>query len=301
MPSRLPLHSSFLLLFAAVLCDAQTATCTNWHLFNLPSASANTNPSGINRWGTVVGNTSGASLSTVSGFIRYSNGTFKTYVVPNGGRTLFTRRNAQGVTVGWADGGPGTEGLVLSGSNLVTIDYPGATGTILEGINYWGTIVGIWSNTNPPFTGPWDSFKLKNGAYTAIKYPGSVTTNVMSISDKGVIVGYYNYYAFNGHYYPDHGFTLTNGVYKTLDNPKASLAARNGTVLNDINSSGTIVGTYRPSDNLDRGFIFIKGTFKDVKVPNFPYSRVNGINGYGDVTGIAYGSGSVTAYTAHCQ
>jgi len=117
----------------------------------------------------------------------------------------------------------------------------------------------------------------------------------------GVLVGYYNFYSFNGHHYPNHGFTLANGVYKTLDNPKASLTANNGTVLNDINGSGTIVGTCRGSDNLDHGFICINGTFKDVKVPNFPASRVTGINGYGYITGIAYATGNATAYTAHCQ
>jgi hypothetical protein len=296
MPSRMPLFAMFLLLFASVLCGAQTATCTNWTFF---SAGTSTKPQGINRWGTVVGNATSADGSTVFGFVRYSNGSIQKY----SGMT-FGRRNAQGVTVGSAWNQGLLQGLVLSGSSTVTVDYPGAsvTATVLNGINNWGTIVGIWSNTNPPFTGPWASFKLKNGMFTPIDYPGSVTTNVTRISDKGVIVGYYNYYAFNGNHLPNHGFTLANGVYKKLDNPKASQAAFNGTVLNDINSSGTIVGTYRPSDNLDHGFIYVNGTFKDVKVPKFPNSTVNGINRYGYVTGIAYGSGGVqTAYTAHCQ
>jgi hypothetical protein len=295
MPSRFPLLSIFLLLFASALCDAQTATCTNWKFFSVGKST--TDPQGINRWGTVVGNGRNAGSTTGFGFVRYSNGNVQKYSGMG-----FQRRNAQGVTVGWG-GQSQPQGLVLSGSSVGTVDYPngGVTATGFLGINYWGTIVGIWSDTNPPFTGPWHSFKLKNGVFTTISYPGSSITNVTSISDKGVIVGYYNYYSFNGHHYPNHGFTLANGVYKTLDNPKASLAANNGTVLNDINSSGTIVGTYRPSDNLDHGFIYINGIFKDVKVPNFPASRVNGINGYGDITGIAYGSGSVTAYTAHCQ
>ena len=58
---------------------------------------------------------------------------------------------------------------------------------------------------------------------------------------------------------------------------------------------------YFPNEN-PQGFIYINGVFKDVKVPNFAASRVNGINGYGYITGIAYAlPGSVTAYTAHCQ
>jgi len=287
----------FFLLFAAVFCDGQTATCTNWKFFNLPSPFTSTNPRGINRWGTVVGDAEGTNLSNPVGFIRYSNGTVKTYAVSNGVRTFFTRRNAQGVTIGWADSPLGTDGLVISGSSVVRVNYPAATGTILQGINYWGTIVGIWSNLNPPFSGPSASFEWKNGAFTTIKYPGSVTTNAASISDKGVIVGSYDYYTYNGHHVPEHGFILAKGVYKTLDNPNGG----GGTVLNDINASGVIAGTYYHY-GFPHGFIYMNGVFKDVKVPNSPSSTLDGINGYGYVTGTAYGSGGVqVVYIAHCQ
>lgn len=291
----------FLLLFACIPCEAQTATCINWEFFNLSSpAGLSTIPLGINRWGTVVGYAQSSDGSTALGLLRYSNGTLKTYMAPNALRTYLTRRNAQGVTVGWyADLNPAqdVQGVVVSGSNAVTVNYPGATATVLEGVNYWGTIVGIWSNTNPGFTAPWDSFKLKNGVFTPIKYPGSITTNVMSINDKGAIVGYYNYYKFNGNHLPNHGFILTSGVYKTLDNPNGG----GGTFLNDINGSGVIAGTYYKY-GFPHGFIYVNGTFKDVKPPNFTYSTLDGINGYGYVTGTAYpSSGSGMAFTAHCQ
>lgn len=69
-------------------------------------------------------------------------------MAPNASRTYLTRRNAQGVTVGWyADQAQDVHGLVVSGCKAVTVDYPGAA-TILGGVNYWGTIVGIWSNTS---------------------------------------------------------------------------------------------------------------------------------------------------------
>jgi hypothetical protein len=101
------------------------------------------------------------------------------------------------------------------------------------------------------------------------------------------------------------GFLLANLVYKTLDNPKATSGDVDGTFLNDINGAGAIVGTYdfiaRGSRNAS-GFIYIKDTFKDVKVPKFTYSRVEGINDSGYVTGMAFNdSGSETAFTAHCQ
>jgi hypothetical protein len=286
----MPLFSMVLLLFASVLGDAQTATCTNWSLFALPSPWVNTGASGINRWGTVVGiaNKYGSyPLHIGYGFTRYSNGAFKTYMAPNASHTEFTRSNALGVTVGSYD----SHGLVLSGTSLATVDYPGAASTSLSGINYWGSIVGNYFNQD----GTFGAFELKNGVFTPISYPGSVDTFAASISDKGVIVGHYHVY--QPPYF--HGFVLTNGVYKTLDYPNAA----GGTFLSDINSSGVIGGnssgviggTYVQN----HGFIYINGTFKDIIVPKHGYAPVYGINGYGYVTG-TYGSG-INSYTAHCQ
>jgi hypothetical protein len=299
MPSRLPLFSVFLLLFTSALCDAQTATCTNWKNIHPISPWLFVGPSGINRWGTVVGYTAKSTgphgQSVKYGYIHYSNGTFTTYMAPNASNTFFSRRNALGVTVGSYNDttfASNTHGLVLSGSNSVTVDHPGATDSWLTGINYWGTIVGNYYDPSHPEGG---AFKLKNGVFTPISYPGSVSTIVASISDKGVIVG--RYYDHNFPYL--HGFTLTNGVYKTLDNPKGSGSGGHGTALLDINGSGVIVGTYTPQVGGDVGFIYINGTFKEVAVPNYGLSPVYGINGYNYVVG-TYGSG-INAYTAHCQ
>ncbi len=261
MPSRMPLLAMFLLFFASILCDAQTATCTNWKFFNLRRFTNAHGAQGINRWGTVVGYSSKGGPAY--GFIRYSNGGYKTYMVPNASETFFNRRNTLGVTVGWYTDTsapiPFPHGLVVSGSSRATVDYPGATGTMLLGVNYWGTIVRVWTT---------------------------------SISDKGVIVGWYEDFVFPG----IHGFKLENGVCTTIDNPKGF----GGTDLFDISSSGTIVGKYFHAGS-DFGFIYSSGTFKDVTVPNYTVSStVNGINGYGDITGTAYGNGSIL-FTAHCQ
>jgi hypothetical protein len=299
MSCRMPLFFVFLLLFGSAICHAQTATCTNWKYIHPTSPWLAIVPSGINRWGTVVGSTyksTGPHGSSVTyGYVHYSNGTFKTYMAPNASNTYFTRRNALGVTVGaYTDStfAQHQHGLVLSGSSMATVDYPGATDTRLNGINYWGTIVGNYYDSSHPEGG---AFKLKNGVFTSIFYPGSVSTAVASISDKGVIVG--RYHDYNPPYI--HGFTLTNGVYKTLDNPKGSGTGGQGTALGDINASGVIVGLYTPQVGGTNGFIYINGTFKDVSVPNFGLSPVDAINGYSYVVG-TYGSG-INAYTAHCQ
>jgi hypothetical protein len=285
MRFRFPPLFVFLLLFGASVCNAQTATCTNWRFFKAPAPWSGLSPKGINRWGTVVGVTylpriGPAPTFIKYGFVRYSDGSFKTYMAPNAVQTGFYRRNKLGVTVGfYSDSSGGTHGLAVSGTSQATVDYPGKAGTVLLGINNWGTIVGNSST----------AFKLKNGTFTPIFYPGSVQTGVTSISDKGVKIG------ISKLYQPPylHGFTLVNGVYKTLDHPKST----EGTFLNDINGSGVIVDSYENAGN-SFGFIYINGVFKDVKGPNGQASSVAGINGYGDITGTAVPG---VAFTAHCQ
>ena len=294
MLSRRSPFAVLLLVSGSLLSNAQTATCTNWKFFNLSSpAGLSTIPLGINRWGTVVGYGQSSDASTAVGFIRYANGAFKTYAAPNASRTYLTRRNALGVTVGWyaASANQNARGLVLSGSNTATVNYPGANESILLGINYWHTMVGIF--TFGDFSLPYDGFKLKNGVFTTLHYPGSVTTNPSSISDKGVIAGWYQ----NSGYHKYHGFTLANGIYKTLDHPKAVY----GTFLNDINGSGVIPGIYVDGSSQGHPFIYINGSFKDVHGPNIQVLSVDGINGYGYVTGTASNATGSTAFTAHCQ
>jgi len=141
MHSRIPLFVVSLFLFASVLCDAQTATCTNWTFFNTRWPNSNHAARGINRWGTVVGNTHNAGTSLYPAFVRYPTGILNTYFAPNASATFFARRNSQGVTVGWYTDNASpiahNHGLVVSGSSMVTVDYPGASDTFLQGINRW--------------------------------------------------------------------------------------------------------------------------------------------------------------------
>jgi hypothetical protein len=258
----------------------------------MPSPWIRTLPSGINRWGTVVGETYDAAQNT-RGFVRYSDGSSKTYAAPNSSFTSLSRRNAQGVTVGTyrdTSSAHHYHGIVVYSSSTATVNYPGASDTFLNGINYWGSIVGMYYDSARNSHG----FELKNGKFTKIDYPGAANTVARSISDKGVIVGWYQTSTSPF----DHGFVLRNGVFKTLDNPKGT---GNGTDLQDINGSGVIVGNYWPN-SVPKGFIYINGIFKDVVPPNSTYpATTTGINGYGYVTGEGSLSGVNGGYTAHCQ
>ncbi len=284
MHSRITLIA-VLVLSVSFFCHAQqTATCDHWTYFKSFSAS------GINRWNTVVGT---GPFSDV-GFVRYSNGSVTTYKFPNATQTHFSKRNKFGVTVGDVDF---THGLIVSGSSATTIDYPGAPQTILTGINKWNTMVGTYQYNDDADFGPeWTGFKMwKNGSFTPIGGPsGALNTNPTSISDTGIVVGWYVSGSEAVPFAPDpsHGFVLANGVYKTLDYPNAFL-----TSLNDINSAGVIVGLWIDTNGGFGGFLYVNGKFKDVLGPNGETTAVNGINDYGYVTGTS----SAGSFIAHCQ
>jgi hypothetical protein len=291
MYSRITLIA-VLVLFVSSFCHAQTkATCDHWTSFKTFPAS------GINQWKTVVGSAQdgpGTGLPPVSGYIRWANGGVQKYKFPGATETHFSKRNAAGVTVGDVDF---DHGLIVTGSSATTIDYPGAPQTILTGINKWDSMVGSYQYNDDADFGPeWTGFKMwKNGTFAPINAPGAINTNPNSISDTGVVVGWYEAgseavpFAAD----PSHGFVLANGVYKTVSYPNAFR-----TSLNDINSAGVIVGSWvTPDDGNEGGFLFVNGKFKDVLGPNGETTSVNGINDNGYVTG-TYSGGS---FIAHCQ
>jgi hypothetical protein len=292
-----------ILLVLAGACQAQTATCTNWVFFNPRQSNFDHAARGINRWGTVLGNTHNAGTSLYLAFVRYPNGSLTTYFAPNSSASFFSRRSSQGVTVGWyTDTTIGNDGLnhnhgwVLAGAKTAVVNYPGAADTFLQGINYWGTIVGAYYDPNTYME---KAFLLKNGVFTHISPPGSSSTDwnsAMSINDKGVIAGWY----FDSQIGRIVGFTLAKGVYTRIENPKETVGPDASTQVYDINNLGVMVGRY----NFGYGFIYINGVFKDVQVSDYQIASVNGITDYGDVTGTAISLSSPNnskLFTAHCH
>jgi hypothetical protein len=290
--SARPILFSVVLVFASILCAGQTkATCDHWTFFKSFSAS------GINQWNTVVGSATESGgipqFPPVSGYIRWANGGVQKYKFPGATETRFSKRNASGVSVGDVDF---NHGLIVTGSSATTIDYPGAPQTILTGINKWDSMVGSYQYNDDADFGPeWTGFKMwKNGSFARIEPPGALNTNPNSISDTGIVVGWYVAADEAVPFAPDpsHGFVLANGVYKTVSYPNAF-----GTSLNDINSAGVIVGSWGGSDGNGGGFLFVNGKFKDVLTPGGASTAVNGINDNGYVTGTS----SAGSFIAHCQ
>jgi hypothetical protein len=89
------------------------------------------------------------------------------------------------------------------------------------------------------------------------------------INDNGVVVGRYSKTPLSGYTPFYHGFIFRNNIYHTLDHPTGF--SHSGTELNDINSSGVIVGNWLSRDPrigtyLEHGFIYKNGKFENPRI-----------------------------------
>jgi YVTN family beta-propeller protein len=162
--------------------------------------------------------------------------------------------------------------------NFMTVDYPGATLTTVEGINNKGAMAGYYEDAQNVGHG----FVLQNGVFTNIDFPNAVDTFAYGINDSGVVVGFYDDSLF-----ASHGFLLSNGVYTTFDHPNSD------TVATGINNVGQIVGYYyQASSGKFVGFLLSGGTYSDINVPGSLGTEVFGINNVGAIVGFYLDSGN---------
>ena len=283
------------LLSVVALSSAQTKASCQFHSLTAPSGSSFGLMTGINDYGTAVGAAAKAGApGQFVGATVFSSGGTTFYSVPNSYNTSFSKRNDSGVVVGaYTDNNypqNNAHGLVLHGSTLAKVNYPGAVNTALTGINKWGSIVG-YGQGNGTSTG----FKLVNGSFHQIAFPGfSNSTMPMAISDTGVVVGSYDVYS------PTlHGFVFANGTYRKLDYP----ATNAKTYLYDVNASGEIVGDYlvNTSGTFAQGFIYKNGAFKTVNYPGATNTQVWGLSNKGVIVGNWSNLYTQGAFTAVCQ
>jgi hypothetical protein len=193
--------------------QAQTAEPCTYTLFKYPGTrTTSTAANGINKYGTIVG-TAQDQTGITFGFVRYSDGSFKRYAVSGSYNTEFFHRNDNGVTVGfYQSAAGGKHGLLLSGSTLSTIDYPGAIDTVLTGINKWGSIVGYYTDSTGHFKG---LKRYSSGGFAKVSIPNYSDIMPMDITDSGVIVGTLG----AGGPIGIHGFWLSGANWQILDDP----------------------------------------------------------------------------------
>ena len=163
-----------------------------------PGASSTT-ARGINNAGDITGRHFDA-LGRESGFI-LKDGTFVNVHIPLGFSTdVWTAEDNGRVMVGDAAMRPdfGLHGYVRNGPGVFQlVDFPGLSNpcTSVHWINERGDMVGFFAYVNtiddcyaePPLHG----FLLRQGEYTAMDFPESISTLLNAISDDGEIVGFF--------------------------------------------------------------------------------------------------------------
>jgi uncharacterized membrane protein len=174
---------------------------------------------------------------TVHGFV-WQRGRFRTIDVPGAALTQPLGINNRGDVVGaYLEAGPGNDpyatgrlrGFVMRHGRFRSIDFPGAVGTKVAGINDRGQMVGYYDTEDNRRRG----FLLSRGRFTRLDGPGAELTLPSGIDNRGRVVGaYLDPNGVNGR-----GFLWRNGRYTTIVAP----GGRTDSVAIAINDRGEIL------------------------------------------------------------
>jgi hypothetical protein len=202
----------------------------------------------------------------------------------------------------------------------VAINVPGAAQTAASGINNGGVIVGFYqvgTNCIPGTATPTchtHGFKLANKKFTTIDIPGSRFTAILGLNDFSDTVGIFEDSAGKFHGFLRHhtgvvqridptgplfggaaavnnsltvvggNFSWHNGKFTRVDFTTPGLGEDQS--LTGISNSGVIVGTLFHQD-FENGILKAGSDFDLFPRINGTDTFVNGVNGRGDVVGIA--------------
>ena len=231
------------------------------NVLNLGSTAANA--FGVNSAGTVVGTDGNGNA-----FYLFK-GKLHTFI-PNGGMSATAFGiNDHGTIVGQYVTSTATPGFIrVNGNSFITINAPSGPNTVnAQSINNHGLIVGFYVGTDGQDHGFMANEKdATNGTLTGTPIadpviptvpgePGAtfVFSQVLSVNDKGIAVGYYGDSTTS-----QHGFiyNTNTGQYTFLDDPRE--AFNDGvevTQITGITNSGEITGFYSDANGVFHGFV----------------------------------------------
>jgi uncharacterized membrane protein len=253
-------------LLCGIFCFslAASAQC-KFTTLTIPGAVGDT-AIGVNDQGAIVG---GVDDSTGSHAFLLFQGKVTKFRFPGSFSTEAENINNHNQIVGdYVNVNTGQHGFVVQNGVFHSISAPGAASqTRARGNNNFGVIVG-GAGVN--------GFRLSNGHFSTIRFPGSSRTSADGINDFGVIVGTYgDTIGFN------HAFMLKNGKYTNIDFPGASNSS-----ANKIDNEGDIVGSYNINSGDEHGFTLDKGRYLTHDDPNATISTVIfGVNIHDEIVG----------------
>lgn len=267
-----------LAILAATLFSLSTAQARTYKYtsFDVPSATRNTVPFGINNAGTIAGFY--YQNGHYRGFIKTAGGSYTNLDVTGASDTFVYGINALGRIVG----GYGNPEVYTSGHGFIydngtytfPFDVPSSFGTYPAGINRTGQIAGQYSQDGT-FQGV-RGFIWSDGNFITLTAPGAISTEPRGINDASWIVGSYgDANSIN------HGFIRSpGGNYTTFDIPGAK-----HTLVSGINNHNWISGFYRNNDGTAHGFVYDGVTISYIDIPGANDTQVWGINDLGQLVG----------------
>ena len=260
--------------------------------FDYPGTGVSTVPQKINERGDVVGEIIDSS-GVVSGFVRFSDGSFSAPIVDPNDTVGFTEgrgiNNSRTVVGDYSDPDGNLHGFFLSGGTFTGFDVPGAAFTAVLSINNPGDFTGTFIFP-PVATAIQQAFVSVDGTITSFSIPAAAATLAYDINDsKQLVVGYYVDASGILHgYYRD-----ANGALHFPIDPTGSIA----TILFGDNNKNWVVGRYADSAGVTHGLFFVPpNQFFTFDFPGSAFTSLNGINSQGvicgrylDASGIAHG------------
>src|SRR6478609_11441856 len=159
--------------------------------FDYPGTGNQTLPQKINERGDVVGAFIDSN-GVMSGFVRFSDGSFSAPIVEPNDTVGFTEgrgiNNSRTVCGDYGTSDGNLHGFFLSGGTFTGFDVPGASFTAVLSINNPGDFVG----TLVAGSGIQEAFVSVGGTLTSFSVPGAPNTLAYDITDsKRLVVGYY--------------------------------------------------------------------------------------------------------------
>jgi hypothetical protein len=222
---------------------------------------------GVNREGVVVGTDGNGNAFYLT------HGRVHTFIPLGGSAATAFGINDGNTIVGQYTTGNEMPGFIrVNGKKVIRIDAPSGPDTVnAQSINNKGLVVGFYVGNDGQDHGFWASERAAlNGQLTGTAIadptiptvagePGAtfVFSQILSVNDKGIAVGYYGDSTTS-----QHGFILNlhTGQYTFLDDP--SEAFNNGvevTQITGITNSGEITGFYSDANGVFHSFVAATG------------------------------------------
>jgi len=179
----------------------------------------------------------------------------------------------------------GNNAMLWDGAIYTPVAYPGASGTVIRGLNNHGDISGEFTDAS----GAVQAFVRIGGVFTHIPFSGAVRASARGIANDGTAVGYYEMPGGVRHcFVRDPSGSIT----------ELSVAGRVSIMCGGLNNTGAIVGASIDPTGRAHAFVWRGGVFRHFDVPGAQDTVALGINDVGDIVGEVSFGGGFTDYAA---